>query len=84
MDINFYNDPEKSIEQGIDVYHKMEKSMRETMTKFGGSVSHHHGVGQVKADELIAVTDEQQIELHKRIKGIFDDKQIFSNNNYLQ
>jgi len=80
----FYNDTEKSVEQGIEIYHKMEKSMRETMTKFGGSISHHHGIGQVKADELIAVTDEQQIELHKRIKGIFDDKQIFSNNNYLQ
>jgi alkyldihydroxyacetonephosphate synthase len=78
----FYNDPENSVEQGIAIYHKMEKSMRETMTKYGGSISHHHGIGQVKADELIAFTDKQQLELHKRIKRVFDHKQMFCNNNY--
>ena len=79
----FYNDPENSVEQGIEIYHKMEKCMRETMTKFGGSISHHHGVGQIKADELISVTDKTQIEFHKQLKDIFDSNQNFSNNNYL-
>lgn len=80
----FYNDVENSTERGIELYHEMEKCMRETMTKLGGSISHHHGVGQIKADELLDVTDKLQLELHQRIKDTFDTNDIFCNNNYLQ
>ena len=78
----FYNDVGKSVEQGIEIYHEMEKSMRETMIKNGGSISHHHGAGQIKADELIQITDKQQLMLHKQIKELFDKNKYFCNNNY--
>ena len=79
----FYNDDENTVERGIEIYHELEKSMRETMTKFGGSISHHHGVGQLKANELFLVTDKQQLELQTQIKNIFDKNKYFCNNNYM-
>ena len=70
-------------EKGIEIYHKMENAMRETMIEHGGSISHHHGVGQIKADELMEQSTKEQIELQKQIKHLFDVNDRFCRNNYL-
>ncbi len=79
----FYNDEGNTVEQGIEIYHKLEKAMRETMNKFGGSISHHHGIGQIKSDELHEATDDTQMKLHNAIKTVFDKNGQFCKNNYL-
>jgi FAD/FMN-containing dehydrogenase len=71
------------VEQGIEIYHKMEKEMRETMSEYGGSISHHHGIGQIKSDELHEVTDDTQMRLQKAVKHLFDGESRFCENNYL-
>lgn len=79
----FYNDEGNTVEQGIEIYHKMEKEMRETMSEYGGSISHHHGIGQIKSDELHEVTDDTQMRLQKAVKHLFDGESMFCENNYL-
>jgi alkyldihydroxyacetonephosphate synthase len=78
----FYNDPDKTVEEGIEIYHILEKCMRQAMIEYGGSISHHHGIGQIKADEL-KESNKNEIELHKKIKNNFDSKNLFCQNNYL-
>lgn len=79
----FYNDEDKTIEDGIDIYHKLEHEMRLVMGKYGGSISHHHGIGQLKSNELHCATDDSQMTLHKTLKRTFDIDSRFCNNNYL-
>lgn len=79
----FYNDEGNTVEQGIEIYHKLEKEMRETMNQYGGSISHHHGIGQIKSDELHEATPEAQMQLQQAIKNLFDKECNFSSNNYL-
>jgi len=70
-------------ERGIEIYHILEKAMRETMVEHGGSISHHHGIGQIKADELMELSPKDQTELQIQLKLLFDINDRFCNNNYL-
>jgi len=78
----FYNDVDNTTEQGIEIYHKFEKAMRETMKNLGGSISHHHGIGKLKSNELIHVTTSSHIKLQQDLKAMFDNRDLFCNNNY--
>ena len=53
--------------------------MREVMTIKGGSISHHHGIGKIKAKELC----DDQLQTMKSIKDMYDSNNIFCENNYL-
>jgi alkyldihydroxyacetonephosphate synthase len=74
----FYKDEDKTPNNGIDIYHILEKKMRKVMKEKGGSISHHHGIGQIKSCEL----NPKYTELNKKIKHLFDKKNVFCNNNY--
>jgi alkyldihydroxyacetonephosphate synthase len=74
----FYKDEDKTPNNGIDIYHILKKKMRKVMKEKGGSISHHHGIGQIKSSEL----NPKYTELNKKIKHLFDKKNVFCNNNY--
>jgi alkyldihydroxyacetonephosphate synthase len=99
---SFYNNMKsadnnmESAEEGIKIYHLLENKMREVMIEKGGSISHHHGIGQIKNEELknhlkneelknhLKITDSCfMIELNKSIKKLFDEKNVLSNNGIL-
>ena len=77
----------KSAEEGIKIYHLLENKMRKKMIEKGGSISHHHGIGQIKNEELknhLKITNSCfMIELNKSIKKLFDEKNVLSNNGIL-
>ena len=79
---SFYN--KDTAEKGIEIYHTLENKMREVMIENGGSISHHHGIGQIKNDELInhlKKTDNFNIlKLNKLIKRLFDKDNVLANN----
>ena len=78
----FYNECE-NIKNDMELYHILEKAMREEMIKYGGSISHHHGVGKIKVSELKEFYCDNEILLQKNIKNIIDKNNIFNDNNFL-
>jgi alkyldihydroxyacetonephosphate synthase len=76
----FYNDQTPT--HTLDVFHKLAGAMRETMAEYGGSISHHHGIGQWKANELIDSHPIDLGKLQRQIKSIFDLLGHFPNNNW--
>lgn len=66
-------------EEAIEIYHILENVMRKVMLQKGGSISHHHGIGQIKSHEL----NKDQYPIIETMKNMFDSKNIFCNNNYL-
>jgi len=75
----FYKDEDKTPNDAIEIYHTLENKMRKVMKEKGGSISHHHGVGKIKAKEL----NSEFVEIHKQIKNVFDKNDILCNNNYI-
>ena len=75
----FNKNIDTTAEEAIAIFHTLEKKMREVMIEKGGSISHHHGIGQIKSHEL----DKSQSPVIQSIKDIFDEANVFCNNNYL-
>jgi alkyldihydroxyacetonephosphate synthase len=75
----FIKNIDTTAEEAIVIFHTLEKKMREIMIAKGGSISHHHGIGQIKSHEL----DKSQIPVIQSIKNMFDESNVFCNNNYL-
>ena len=77
--VGFIKNIDTTAEEAINNFHKLEKIMRKVMIEKGGSISHHHGIGQIKSHEL----DKSQIPVIQSIKDMFDETNVFCNNNYL-
>jgi len=77
--LGFNKDESTTPEESIEIYHTLEKLMREVMIMKGGSISHHHGIGKIKAKEL----GDDQLQTMKSIKDMYDSNNIFCENNYL-
>jgi alkyldihydroxyacetonephosphate synthase len=77
----FIKNEENTAEEGIEIYHILEKKMRKKMRDMGGSISHHHGIGQVKSYELDK--NDKTTDVYFQIKKTFDSNSTFCENNYL-
>lgn len=77
----FNKNEETTAEESIEIYHILEKQMRKKMRDMGGSISHHHGIGQVKSYELDK--NDKTTDVYFQIKKTFDSNNTFCENNYL-
>ena len=67
----------------IDEYKRCEAAMRKTMIANGGSISHHHGVGKIKAKELDQFVNPSTSTAIKAFKNIIDPQGVFvAGNNH--
>jgi glycolate oxidase len=57
---------------------KMRREMYEITISLGGTITAEHGVGLSKIPYLNIAVDERQIELMKKIKAVFDPKNILN------
>ena len=67
----------------LEAYNVIEKSAREEVLANGGSVSHHHGIGKVRAmylEDSISPVGKQAI---KAIKQSLDPQNMFGNGNLI-
>jgi len=67
----------------IDSYAKIEKAARQEVLACGGSLSHHHGVGQVRAEFLKSpsLTSPALLESLREVKRSIDPGNVFGARN---
>lgn len=52
--------------------------VHDLVTQWGGSISAEHGIGQMKADELVRLGDPVQLALMRSIKAALDPKRLMN------
>jgi len=65
----------------VDAYEDIEHRSREVTMQYGGSVSHHHGVGKLRKRFMEKTISPVNFDLMKGIKDTLDPKNIFGINN---
>ncbi|KAK6623868.1 hypothetical protein RUM44_010724 [Polyplax serrata] len=71
------------VDNPMECYGEIEDSAREEILAVGGSISHHHGVGKVRARWYPQQVSELGVELYKLTKSQLDPKNIFANGNLI-
>ena len=71
----------KGIEKPEKVFAKIEESIRKTILKAGGSISHHHGVGKLRKKFMKEIISDTGKEAVQAIKKSLDKKNIFGIQN---
>jgi alkyldihydroxyacetonephosphate synthase len=71
----------KGIKDPVKAYLEVEQEAREEMLRLGGSISHHHGVGKLRAQFLDQCITPAHARTLKAIKGELDPKNIFAAGN---
>jgi alkyldihydroxyacetonephosphate synthase len=65
----------------VDVYSQVEHQAREEILRRGGTISHHHGIGKIRAGFFKDTVSQQGIDILKAIKQEIDPKNIFAAGN---
>ena len=73
----------RNLADPLRTYIEIEDEAREEILKYGGSVSHHHGIGKIRKQFLKPTITETGITMLKGLKNSVDPKNIFANNNLI-
>ena len=71
----------KGLEDPAAVYQELESYLRQAILDNGGSLSHHHGVGKLRASFLNQVQSEASIRMQRETKRAMDPNNIFGAKN---
>lgn len=71
----------KGVANVEDVLRAIDHRLRQVMLDAGGSISHHHGVGKIRADFLPQVLSPASLDLLKQTKQTLDPQNIFGIRN---
>ncbi|HRV08312.1 MAG TPA: FAD-binding oxidoreductase [Acidobacteriota bacterium] len=71
----------KGVENPAETFGRMERSLRRAILESGGSISHHHGVGKLRAPFMTEVLTPGGIDLVRQLKGTADPKNTFGIGN---
>ncbi len=69
------------LEKTIDIYEDVEHRSREAVFKYGGCISHHHGVGKLRKRFMEKSVTELSQQMMKGVKQAVDPQNIFAINN---
>lgn len=64
-----------------DIYEDIEHKSREATMQYGGSISHHHGVGKLRKRFMEKSLAPVHMEVMKGLKAAIDPKNVFAANN---
>jgi len=67
----------------VGTYEALEHAARDEILSAGGALSHHHGVGKIRASYLPRVYSEACLDLQSRVKGALDPENLFCAGNQL-
>ncbi|CAO1427615.1 unnamed protein product [Diamesa serratosioi] len=67
----------------VSTYEEIENKARDEILASGGSISHHHGIGKVRARWYKQSVSAVGVNLYKSAKLELDPKNIFATNNFL-
>lgn len=71
----------KGIKDPVKAYLEVETEAREEILRLGGSISHHHGVGKLRAQFLPQCITPAHARLLNAIKAELDPKNVFAAGN---
>lgn len=71
----------KEVKDPAKVYSALEHAAREEIIKYGGALSHHHGIGKLRAPYLPQVSSEAARAGRKQLKDALDPDNIFAVGN---
>ena len=72
----------KGVEDPLAIYRELEDAARDTILQYGGSLSHHHGVGKIRQQFLPEIMSYPALKMIEGTKQALDPKNIFGCNNY--
>ena len=67
----------------MGVYSEVEDAARDEIMKYGGCISHHHGVGKLRKKFLPRSIGETGVQMLKGLKETVDPKNIFATGNLI-
>nr|CAD7266148.1 unnamed protein product [Timema shepardi] len=67
----------------LGIYESLEARAREEILASGGSISHHHGVGKMRARWYQTQVSDTGVRLYQATKSSLDPKNIFASGNLL-
>ena len=73
--------PAKGLDRPNEVYHDIERALRQVILDNGGSLSHHHGVGKLRHGFLPQVQSENAIAVMRQTKKAMDPRNVFGIGN---
>lgn len=65
----------------VDIYEDIEHRSREVVMQYGGSISHHHGVGKLRKRFMEKSVSDINMQMFDGVKNKVDPKNIFACNN---
>jgi len=71
----------KGLRDPVKAYLEIEQEAREEILRLGGSISHHHGVGKLRAQFLPQVQSPAAMGVLKAIKAELDPHNVFAAGN---
>lgn len=71
----------KGLKDPVKAYLEIEEEARVEMLRLGGSISHHHGVGKLRAQFLPQCLTPAHVRALKAVKAELDPKNIFAARN---
>ena len=71
----------KGVKNPEEKFSNIEHSLRGTIIKHGGSISHHHGVGKLRKDFIPDMLSKTSIQLIKEMKQSHDPSNVFGSSN---
>ncbi|KAG5332303.1 ADAS synthase, partial [Acromyrmex heyeri] len=70
-----------NMENSVEIYEAIEHAAREEILANGGSLSHHHGVGKIRASFYPEAVGEAGVSLYRATKAHLDPHNIFAAGN---
>ncbi|HXV37139.1 MAG TPA: FAD-binding oxidoreductase [Myxococcota bacterium] len=67
----------KGVERPSEVFAELERAARAEVLAGGGSLSHHHGIGKLRAPFLPEILSAPALEWQRRIKQAIDPENVF-------
>ena len=67
----------KGLERPEEVYHEIERRLRQVILDNGGSLSHHHGVGKIRNKFLPQIHSENSLRVMRQVKRTIDPENVF-------
>jgi alkyldihydroxyacetonephosphate synthase len=71
----------KSCRDPLDAFRKLEHDARVAILDAGGALSHHHGIGKIRAEYLNRVKSPAALEWSRCAQAALDPDGIFANGN---
>jgi len=65
----------------VEYYREIWRVTMETTIKHGGAISHHHGIGRMRAEWIMQDLGKPTFSLFRKLKKTFDERNILNRGN---